>query len=201
MARGCQSDPTFGPCAPVGGRPTCGGNASLPHPGQQYALDAHTAQLKSDPEPAAVATGCMDVSIFPYLMLKPCALAGAVPAAQQWSFDQVPGATHGTNTIRHAGSGACLTRGGLSTTNVWGRQLHGGDHALLFVNTGAVAADVTCGTACWAAAGLASGTTFAVHDLWKNASAGTVCTADPFTVHALQPSGGVAMFRLSPSAD
>ena len=141
----------------------------------------------------------MDLSIFPYLMLKPCALASAVPAAQQWAFGPVNGAGKGANaiTIKHRGSGACLTRGGLTTTNVWGRQLHGGDYALLFVNTGGEPVDVTCDKVCWAAAGLASGQTFAAHDLWKNASAGTLSTGEPFSVRALEPYGGGAMFRLS----
>ena len=234
-ARGCQTDPTFGPCA-MGGAPTCGGNASLPHPDQHFSLDAHTAQLRTtilnDPL-LSPFPGCMDLSIFPYLMAKRCAPAAAVPPAQQWAYAYDPvvsgngGGGSGSNggdggggggggaggaggstgaatdtgtptiTIRHVGSGACLTRGGLSNTNVWGRQLHGGNYALLFINVGAVAADVTCSTACWAAAGIGSGKVFAVRDVWKGKSAGTLNTTDPFTVHSLQPGGGVAMFRLS----
>jgi hypothetical protein len=217
-ARGCQSDPIFGPCA-IGGTPTCGGNTSLPHPDQRYSLDAQTAQLQSfdDADLAADAPSCMEVSVFPYMILKPCASNGPfpVPVAQQWSFDEAPGAKGKTKggangeangetqgnpiTVKHRGSGACLTRGGLSTTNVWGRHLHGGDYALLFVNVGAVATDVTCGTACWAATGLASGKTFTVKDLWnKTAPADARSTAEPFTVHGVQPDGGVAMFRLTP---
>lgn len=199
MARGCQSDPIFGPCV-IGGNPTCSGNATVPHPDQRYSLDVDTAQLKSELDPAGSAPTCMDLSIFPYLLLKPCAAVSAVPAAQRWTF---AGTKAGTRviTIKHQGSGTCLTRGGLSTTNVWGRELEGGDYALLFVNTGPAAADVMCDTACWAAAGLASGKKlikFAARDLWKKVSAGTLDPTEPFTVRGLEPGGGVAMFRLRP---
>jgi hypothetical protein len=203
MARGCQSDPTFAPCHASQSPPTCGGNATVPHPDQSYSLDPHTAQLKSYALSALTnrleeQPKCMQVSVFPYLILKPCAPGSAegatVPTMQQWAFDE--------QQIMHRGSGACLTRGGLSTTNVWGRQLHNGDYALLFVNTGPVAMDVACGTACWAVAGLAGdGKTFAVRDLWQNRSAGTLTTAKTFIIPDLEPDGGVAMFRLSPQAE
>jgi hypothetical protein len=119
--------------------------------------------------------------------------------AQQWTFAKAASSTDtAALTIKHRGSGACLTRGGLSTTNVWGRHLHGGDYALLFVNVGVVTADVTCDMACWAAAGLEPSRSFAVRDLWQNKSAGILSTAKAFTARALEPGGGVAMFRLTP---
>ena len=73
MARGCQSDPIFGPCR-AGGSTTCGGNASVPwvHPDQRYSLDARTAQLKSyylsaTTNRLAEQPKCMEISIFPYV--------------------------------------------------------------------------------------------------------------------------------------
>jgi hypothetical protein len=125
MARGCQSDPLFAPCV-VGGSPTCGGNVSAAHPDQSYTFDEHTGQMISWMDGNTTGAswgraghrGCMGVGIFPYLALDACAPAADVPTAQQWVFSA--SATQ-AGSIRLSGSELCLTRGGLSTTNIWGR--------------------------------------------------------------------------------
>merc|ERR1712194_475905 len=126
--------------------------------------------------------------------METCAPATAVPALQQWSFNGF----NSTGSIKHRSSGSCLTRGGISTTNVWGRALYDGSYAMLFLNTGPKPMDVTCGEECWAATGWpARATTVAVRDLWNHTTIGTKLTSAPFTVSQMDPDGGVALFLLT----
>lgn len=197
-----QAYPLFGPCA-IGGAPTCGGNKTVLHPDQSFTFDQSTGQIGSALDGIVTGAswgplgrGCMSISIFPYIDMETCAPAAAVPALQQWSFNGL----NSTGSIKHQASGSCLTRVGISTTNVWGRALHDGSYAMLFLNTGPNPMDVTCGEGCWAATGWpARATTVEVRDLWNHTVIGTRPTSAPFTVGQLDPDGGVALFLLTPS--
>ena len=151
----------------------------------------------------------MATTVFPYLSLEACSNASnssgttatsaddsgvhksSVPARQQWLVRD-------DRLILHRESGACLTRGGLESTNVWGRHLNDGSYAMLFLNSGAAATDVTCDASCWAKTGLPQRTSVvAVRDLWLHTAVGNHSTSDDLTVPQLEPDGGVAMFLLT----
>jgi hypothetical protein len=86
-------------------------------------------------------------------------------------------------------------------SNVWGRQLSGGDFALGFVNNDVDAANstVTCNASCFAA--LLNGsapTALKVRDLWLHSDVATLTA--PFSWSASVLGGGAAAaFRLSPA--
>ena len=48
---------------------------------------------------------------------------------------------------------------GTSSTNVWARPLSGGEFALVFLNAGPNATDVTCDAACFSAINVTAGQT------------------------------------------
>eukprot|EP00441_Pelagodinium_beii_P001617 CAMPEP_0197686414 /NCGR_PEP_ID=MMETSP1338-20131121/102464_1 /TAXON_ID=43686 ORGANISM="Pelagodinium beii, Strain RCC1491" /NCGR_SAMPLE_ID=MMETSP1338 /ASSEMBLY_ACC=CAM_ASM_000754 /LENGTH=99 /DNA_ID=CAMNT_0043268349 /DNA_START=96 /DNA_END=392 /DNA_ORIENTATION=- len=65
--------------------------------------------------------------------------------------------------------GTRLVGGALSgkdgTTNVWSRTLADGSHAMVFLNVGALAANVTCGPSCFGAIAL-DAKRLSVRDVW-----------------------------------
>lgn len=82
----------------------------------------------------------------------------------------------------------CSHRHGLQgTTNVWGRVLSTGAWAVVFLNTGAAAADITCDQACFSQMNMAAGTKLAVKDVWTGAAStitAGIDLASPMTLHA-----------------
>ena len=123
-------------------------------------------------------------------LLAPCATPLA--PTQVWAHDAASGAL--TN------GGACLTAGAAGTgANVWGRPLANGDLALTFINAGLVPADLICGAACIGSiSGWEPAQKLAVRDLWAHADMPTTTVAAGINISALEPSGGVRMFRLTP---
>lgn len=85
---------------------------------------------------------------------------------------------------------------GENATNVWARQLANGDFALVFLNVGPEAADVSCGPDCFAKIGVKPGQTLAVRDLWAHKPLPDVTDATMHTT--LEPRGGHLMLRMSP---
>ena len=53
-------------------------------------------------------------------------------------------------------------------TNVWGRELHDGSWAFVFLNTGTTDADITCDANCFKPTGFDSSTNLTVRDLWTH---------------------------------
>jgi hypothetical protein len=206
MARGCQSDPIFAPCK-IGGAPTCGGNTTALHPDQQLSIDPHTNQLVSGLNGTATGAGwgplgrggCMVSTVFPYLSLEACD-APPIRTRQQWSFvpNDMGRDDAGGGSIRHKDSGTCLTRGGMTHTNVWSRQLSNGSFGLLFLNAGPTAANVSCDRSCWTKMGLVDATIVAVRDLWQHIELPSRTTEAALTAE-LEPDGGVALYKITPT--
>jgi hypothetical protein len=87
----------------------------------------------------------------------------------------------------------CLTTasGAAAVGNVWARPLANGDTALVFINAGTSAVDVTCDAACMASLGF--GATVTVHDLWEHT---TSTVTGPLVAKQLAAAGGVWMIRV-----
>jgi len=86
---------------------------------------------------------------------------------------------------------------GQSTTNVWGRQLAGGDWALLFLNNGKQSIDITCDETCFGKTSLPRSGTLKVRDVWLHMDLNNL-TGRIYTAKHVSPNGGVVMLRLSP---
>eukprot|EP01065_Artemidia_motanka_P037879 TRINITY_DN46782_c0_g1_i1.p1 TRINITY_DN46782_c0_g1~~TRINITY_DN46782_c0_g1_i1.p1 ORF type:complete len:417 (+),score=88.14 TRINITY_DN46782_c0_g1_i1:63-1253(+) len=84
-------------------------------------------------------------------------------------------------------------------TNVWARPLSGGRFAMVLINTGAAAADVTCDAACFAQIGVKPGNHVAAKDLWHTGHAVPDITNASFTAVGLAPQGGHMMLLLTPA--
>ena len=82
-------------------------------------------------------------------------------------------------------------------TNVWGRELMGGDIVVGFLNNGADPTNVTCDTACFADILPVAPAAMRVRDLWLHADIGTVRPPFSFTA-AVAGGGAAAAFRFSP---
>ena len=114
------------------------------------------------------------------------ALQGADAARQAWAWDAAAG------TLASAYDGKCLGAAPRDTTNVWVRQLSGGDAALLFINNGAAPQTLTCGAACCEAAGLARDAVVRVRDLFARTDNGTAGCAAGIAFEV--PPGGASVF-------
>ena len=106
-------------------------------------------------------------------------------------------------TVTH--NGLCLTAGaggganGTAVANIWGKTLSDGGLALVFINADKVlSANLTCDAACLGIAGWEPAQKLAVRDLWAKADAAPTTAAVGISVANLEPSGGVAMFKLTP---
>jgi hypothetical protein len=106
-------------------------------------------------------------------------------------------------TVTH--NGLCLTAGaggganGTAVANIWGKTLSDGGLALVFINADKVlSANLTCDAACLGIAGWEPAQKLAVRDLWAKADAAPTTAAVGISVTNLEPSGGVAMFKLTP---
>jgi len=84
--------------------------------------------------------------------------------------------------------------GGNGTVNVWQRPLADGSHALVFLNVGYKAANVTCGPSCFKTMALES-ERLAVRDLWEGKSLPDV-TGASLTLE-LPPLGGHRMLKVT----
>ena len=102
-----------------------------------------------------------------------------------------------------------------ATTNVWARELQDGSRAVLFLNIGEAAADITCDKACFTAMGwsadgekmkgvpgegcAAAGrlpSSWSVRDLWLKRDIATI-TGPSLTAERV-PGNGTALFKLTP---
>mmetsp|Transcript_25104 Transcript_25104/g.74918 ORF Transcript_25104/g.74918 Transcript_25104/m.74918 type:complete len:417 (-) Transcript_25104:82-1332(-) len=92
---------------------------------------------------------------------------------------------------RRGGSLASMPAG----TNVWARPLADGSHALVFLNAGGAAADVTCGPDCFARIAVGGSDRLAARDLWAATDLPDVAGAT-FTARALAPHGGHLMIAV-----
>jgi hypothetical protein len=103
------------------------------------------------------------------------------------------------STVAADGAALCLddgVKGKTTATNVWARPLASGSYALVFINAGSEAADVTCGPDCFAAIGVAPGDRLAVRDLWAAEDLVDVTEAT-FTAKALDANGGHLMLKVT----
>jgi len=106
---------------------------------------------------------------------------------EAWSYDS------STGQIKNSGTGKCLALDkGLASTQVWAGELSNGAWALVLLNRGTAAANIT---ATWASFGVASSKSFAVRDLWQKKDMGTF--TDHYTASA-NPHG-VVMVKLTPA--
>ena len=125
-------------------------------------------------------------------------LATCAPGAAQ----QVGWKLNADKTVTH--NGLCLTAGaggnGTAVANVWGKQLSDGSLALVFINADkTLAANLTCDAACLGLAGWEPTQKLAVRDLWARAEAAPTTAAAGLSVANLPASGGVAMYKLTPT--
>lgn len=118
-------------------------------------------------------------------------------SAPKWTYNA---SAKTLSTMAADGTALCLddgVGGKISSTNVWARPLADGSHALVFINAGSEAADVTCGTDCFAAVGVKPGDRLAVRDLWAAEQLEDVTDAT-FTAKALEADGGHLMLKITP---
>lgn len=102
-----------------------------------------------------------------------------------------------------SGAQLCLGSGdkGVSTAlNVWARPLADGSHALVFLNAGSAAADVTCGLDCFAAIGVSPSDTLSVRDLWAPWRSMPDIQGATLTAEGLEAHGGHLMVIVAPKA-
>ncbi|XP_062508332.1 probable alpha-galactosidase [Corticium candelabrum] len=81
-------------------------------------------------------------------------------------------------------------------TNVWGRELADGSWALVFLNAGTSAANITCDATCFTSTGFDSSTKLSVTDLWMHTENGTT-TGGGFTAMNVPADGGSVMIKLT----
>eukprot|EP01102_Stenamoeba_stenopodia_P008346 TRINITY_DN2398_c0_g2_i1.p1 TRINITY_DN2398_c0_g2~~TRINITY_DN2398_c0_g2_i1.p1 ORF type:complete len:422 (+),score=74.11 TRINITY_DN2398_c0_g2_i1:58-1323(+) len=113
--------------------------------------------------------------------------------AEVIAVDQDPAGVQG---IRINGSDL---NDGSSTVNIWGRPLSSdvGGWAVVFLNNGDAATDVTCDIGCFATMGFSSDQTLYVRDLWAHTNNGTLTPSDSFTVYNIPANGGSATVRFT----
>lgn len=178
----CGTDLIAYDCVTSGG--TCAGANSYAN--EQFSLGAD-GTLRSALSPQLCATWQGSGSA---LNLQACA---SLPG-QKFAYDVT------TSTLRSSDGSQCMTVGdNADGTNVWGRPLSGGSWALVYLNTGLDASNVTCDFAgCLGGTGWEADQVVAVRDLWAHADLGNFTAGSGWNVTSLPPSGGVAMFRMTP---
>eukprot|EP01121_Diplochlamys_sp_Union-15-3_P001049 TRINITY_DN1090_c0_g1_i1.p1 TRINITY_DN1090_c0_g1~~TRINITY_DN1090_c0_g1_i1.p1 ORF type:complete len:520 (+),score=61.44 TRINITY_DN1090_c0_g1_i1:109-1668(+) len=92
-------------------------------------------------------------------------------------------------------NGLCLSTLG-NPTNVWGRSLHDGSWAVLFINIGLTDIDVTCDSDCFKQMGFTAGSVINIRDLWKHEDIGTISTLS-YTVNKVPVEGGSVMLKFT----
>jgi len=101
----------------------------------------------------------------------------------------------GKQGVRLAGNN--LQGSGSSTYNVWGKKLHDGSAALLFLNNAGQAADVTCDANCFTTLGFKSSDNLQVRDLWSHTNMGVV-PASGYTAKNVGANGGSVTLKFTP---
>ena len=86
----------------------------------------------------------------------------------------------------------------LNTQNVWARNLHSGATALLFINNGAGAVNMTCDAACALAAGLVDGTTYSVRDVGERRDLVSLTLQDGVAAGIIAGDAGSLLLLLTP---
>ena len=94
-----------------------------------------------------------------------------------------------------------------SGTNVWGKKLPNDSFALVFVSNENDVVNVTCNSTCLSdiiGDGMTVGSsdgTYEIRDVWSHTTLATKLSPpyDSFTATELEPHGGVAMYRFTPS--
>jgi hypothetical protein len=171
---------------------TSGSTCSGPHSyaNEQWVLTAEGA-LQSQLPGQLCATAAADRSVG----LQSC--GSPLLPGQQWSYSA------GTGQLQ-TGSGLCLTvpppgpQPSNSSALLLGRRLQGGSVALLALNNAPEAADIVCGSACFAALGLAPSVSFVVRDLWLHADIAHSSAAVPLNI-TVQGAGASVLLKLTPS--
>ena len=124
-------------------------------------------------------------------------LAPCNAQADVFSFDRATGLMRrgtkpGPNTL-------CVGVGPIpSTTNVWARKLSGGKVAMVFINVGSTAQNVTCDVTCIAKTGLV-GRRVLVRDLWLHKDIATESKLTELSARNLAAQGGHLMLLLTPT--
>jgi len=93
--------------------------------------------------------------------------------------------------------GGELTKG---ASNVWGKPLSDGSVAMVFINTGDAAVDVTCDPQCFSSLGFGSQDRLDAGDLWAPWRDLDPISNLRFTAEALAPHGGHLMLRIRKAA-
>jgi hypothetical protein len=91
--------------------------------------------------------------------------------------------------------------GGSSTWNVWARNLHDGGTAMIFINSAPHPANVSCDARCAAAAGLRTGGSYRVRDLYARTDVPAGVTVGPsgFGAGVVAGDAGSVLWKLTPS--
>jgi hypothetical protein len=85
------------------------------------------------------------------------------------------------------------------STNVWGRALSGGAHALVFLNVASNPRTVQCDAACFRSLGYdISSSVLEARDLWARKPLPAFTVQQGFAAKKLAPNGGVAMIKIWP---
>ena len=86
-------------------------------------------------------------------------------------------------------------------TNVWGRALSGGAHALVLLNVASTPRTVACDAACFGKLGYNDSTAvLEARDLWAHKPLPDIAVKDGFAAADLPADGGVAMIKVWPKA-
>lgn len=224
-AAGAWPDPdllySYGPVGPKGGRPaTCGGAGKLEYCTGSF-CDPVPGHAKTQYGLWAVMGAPLLIS-FDLTSLDKDQLAlytnPEIVAINQDADDQGRGTSGGRRVsggdfnISIAATAAAATTNILAGTtpqdkadvfNVWARNLHSGDTAVIFVNNQAAATTMTCNAACAKSAGLgaAGGKKYAVRDVYarKDLASIVIDTDGGFSSGAsVAGDGGSAFLRLTP---
>eukprot|EP00041_Stephanoeca_diplocostata_P018083 m.375207 g.375207 ORF g.375207 m.375207 type:complete len:544 (+) comp20915_c0_seq2:152-1783(+) len=181
----CGSDVIYFECVTSGG--TCCGSDCYKN--MQFDVDNVTGHMTSPMHPGQCITALGATISF--------VSCDTLPAGSKWTY------TPNGALMFVASAGApemCLsastTPPATGATNVWGRVLSTKAWALVFLNTGAAAADITCDAECFAQMNITAGTKLAVKDLWSGAT--STISAGNYTVPAVAAEGGSVMVTLTP---
>jgi len=85
-------------------------------------------------------------------------------------------------------------------TNIWGRALHDGSFAVVFLNNNGEATDITCDQTCFSTMKYPPSQKLSLRDLWANVHQNGWIMATNFTALAVPGKGGCAMWKFTPSA-
>lgn len=179
----CGSTIIYDSCTTTGS--TCAGPGKFSN--EQWALRADGALVSALP-----GARCTTVQADGTLVLAAC--SSPLPANQTWTYDTATGQLQ-------SGGGLCLTAAtqpgppGASSLLI-GRKLSTGSWAVVALNNSPLNATITCGSACFAAMGLAPTQQLRVRDLWAHTDVATT----PATSYAMMvgPAGASTFLSFTP---